>query len=155
MLGQTAYFDIALASVALLKIFGKVASPPIKFLPALWRIWNLPFVLNFYKVYINTLDICFFWIPSRVQSGHLLEGSALILRVVFSFDASDIFGGGSKVVGEFSHCSHVRWIESHPTYLGVSAIVAGYGIIGDLRFCFRCRAFNLTTAHLAALLTGS
>ena len=32
----------------------------------------------------------------------------------------------------FSCCSRVRWLESYPAYLGVSALVYGYDIIMDL-----------------------
>ena len=81
-LGRTASFDVALASAALLGGFGEAASPSVKFLPALWSGWHLPFVVYFYKVHLNTLDICFCWLLSRVRSGHSLEGSALILRVL-------------------------------------------------------------------------
>ena len=40
-LGLAAYSDLALASAALLGVVGEAASPPIKFLPALWRSWNI------------------------------------------------------------------------------------------------------------------
>ena len=55
-----------------------------------------------YKVYLNTLDICFLWILSHVQYRYLLEGSALILRVLFYFAVSNVFGEVSKVVSNFS-----------------------------------------------------
>ena len=42
-------------------------------------------------MYLNTLDICFRWILSHVWSGQSLEGSAPILRVLLSFDVSDLF----------------------------------------------------------------
>ena len=61
-----------------------------------------PIVIYFYKVYLITLDIFFRWILSHVWYGHLIEESAPILRVLFSFDVSYIFGGVSKVVSEFS-----------------------------------------------------
>ena len=56
-LGSTAYFDLALSRAALLRVVGDSDSFPIKFLLALWRGWHLPFVVYFYKVYLNTLDI--------------------------------------------------------------------------------------------------
>ena len=55
-----------------------------------------------YKVYLNTLDICFLWILSHVQYRYLLEGSALILRVLFYFAVSNVFGEVSEVVSKFS-----------------------------------------------------
>ena len=69
-------------------------------------------------MYLNTLDICFRWILSRVQYGQSLGGSAPILRVLFSLHVSDVFRGGSKVGGKFSRRSRVSWIESHPTSSG-------------------------------------
>ena len=59
-------------------------------------------IIYFYKVYLNTLDICFRWLLGHVQYGQSLEGSAPILRFLFSLDISDVFGGSSEVVGEFS-----------------------------------------------------
>ena len=47
------------------------------------------------------MDICFRWILSRVQFGQSLKVSALILRVLFSFDVSNVFGGVSEVVSKF------------------------------------------------------
>ena len=37
------------------------------------------------------------------------------------------------MVSKFYRCSHVSWLESHPKYLGVSALVVGSDILGDLR----------------------
>ena len=73
----------------------------------------MPIDVKFYQVYLKTLDIFFFWILRRVQSGQSLEGSAPILRVIFSFDFSDDFGGGSEVVRKSSRRSRVSWLESH------------------------------------------
>ena len=42
-----------------------------------------------------------------------------------SFDVFENFRGGSKVIGKFSRCSRVSWLESHLTYSGVSALVTG------------------------------
>ena len=55
------------------------------------------------------------------------------MRVLFSFGVSDVFGEVSEVVSKFSHRSRVIWLESHPKYLGVSALVVGSDILGDLR----------------------
>ena len=71
-----------LSSATLLGVVDEAASPPINFLPALWRGWNLVIDVYFYKVYLNTMDICFYWLLSRVQYGQALEGSAPILRVL-------------------------------------------------------------------------
>ena len=57
-LGQTACFDLALASAALLGVVGGAASPPINFLPVLWCGWNLPIgFFLFYKVYSKHLGL--------------------------------------------------------------------------------------------------
>ena len=45
-----------------------------------------PIFIYFYKVYLNTLDVLFFWLLSHFQYVNLLEGSAPILRVLFSLD---------------------------------------------------------------------
>ena len=63
-----------------------------------WNGWLSAYFIYFYKVYFITLDICFHWILCHVRYGHFLKGSALILRVLFYFDVSDIFGGVSEVV---------------------------------------------------------
>ena len=91
-------------------------------------------IIYFYKVYLNTLDICFRWILGHVQYGQSLEGSAPILRFLFSLDISDVFGGDSEVVGEFSP-SLPRELASLfcLKYLGFSALVSGsdlYPLIG-------------------------
>ena len=98
--------------------------------------------------------VWFFWLLSHVQSGHLLEGSTLILRFLLSFDVSNVFGGGSKVVGKFSRHSCVSWIKYHTTYSGVSALVAGTWYPWGSPLCSRLRVFDLPTARLAELLTG-
>ena len=41
-LGRNASFDLALDSAALLGVGGEAASPPIYFIPTLWRSWLLP-----------------------------------------------------------------------------------------------------------------
>ena len=84
-------------------------------------------------MYLNLYDICFRWLITRVRSGQSLGGSAPILRVLFSLDVSDVSRGGSEVVGEFSRCSRVSWLESHPASSGVSNIVTRYDILGDPR----------------------
>ena len=55
----------------------------------------------FYYFYSNTLGICFQWLISRVWSGHLLEGYAPLLRVLYFLSVSDVFGGVSKVVSKY------------------------------------------------------
>ena len=80
----------------------EAASPPVNFMPALWSGWHLTIDVYFYKVYLNTLDILFSWLLIRVRSGQSLKESAPILRVLFSFDVSDVFRGGSDMVSEFS-----------------------------------------------------
>ena len=42
LLVPTASFNLVFASAALLVVVGEAASPPIKFLPALWCGWHLP-----------------------------------------------------------------------------------------------------------------
>ena len=88
------------------------------------------------------MDICFLWIISRIRSGQSLEGSALILRILFSFDVSDVSGGGSEVVSEFSFCFRMSWLESHLTSSRVSALVADSDIIRDL--CYSLVVGSLT-----------
>ena len=154
LLGRTASFDLVLASADLLGVVGEVASPPIKFLPSLWSGWRMPFVVYFYKVYLNTSNICFFWLLSRVWYGLSLGGYALILRVFFSFWCLQSFGGGSEVVSKYS--------SAQACVCSVS-----YYILGGLRSCIRVwhprgsplyffhRVFYLLTASLAALLAVS
>ena len=50
-----------------------------------------PIIIYFYKVWLNTLDICFSWLLSHIWYGHLLKGSAPILRIIFSLDVSNVF----------------------------------------------------------------
>ena len=89
----------------------------------------------------NTLDICLCLFFGHVQSVKSLEVSALILRVLFYFEISDVFGGGSEAVSEFSHHSCMIWFDlSHPKYSGV---------IRSYLWVFEC-----LTARLAALLSG-
>ena len=66
------------------------------------------------------MDICLRWLLSRVQYGILLKGPAPILRVLFFFDVSDIFGGGFEVVSEFYQPLHTRWRLFSLKYLGGS-----------------------------------
>ena len=42
LLRRTESFDLALASTTLLGVVGEAASPPIKFLTALWRGLHIP-----------------------------------------------------------------------------------------------------------------
>ena len=54
--------------------------------------WNgrlLSITVFFYKVYLNTLDICLFCLLGRVLSGQSIESSAPLLRVLSIF-LSDI-----------------------------------------------------------------
>ena len=67
-----------------------------------WHGWMSAHNIYSHKVYLNTLDICFLWILSHVQYRYLLEGSALILRVLFYFAVSNVFGEVSEVVSNFS-----------------------------------------------------
>ena len=59
-------------------------------------------VIYFYNMYLNTLNIWFHWLPRHVRYGNLFEVSALIMRVLFSLDVSEFFGGVSEVVRNFS-----------------------------------------------------
>ena len=82
-------------------------------------------MIYFYKVYINTLDICFRWLLSHVRYGNLLKISALILRVHFSLDVSDIFGGVSEVVRIFSEFLPSKMASLFsPISSGISALAA-------------------------------
>ena len=53
----------------------------------------------FYTVHSNTLGICLRWILGCVWSGQSIEGSAPFLRILWFLNVSDVFWGGSKVVG--------------------------------------------------------
>ena len=86
-------------------------------------------------MYLNALDIFFSWILSCVWSWQSLEESTPILRVILSFDVSNVFGGDSKAVRKFTLCTCVSCIESHLTYFGVSALVPGSDILGDICSC--------------------
>ena len=54
----------------------------------------------FYKVYYEILDICLCSIFRRVQSGYLLEVFTPFLRVFFSTNVSEVFGGSPKVISK-------------------------------------------------------
>ena len=90
-LGQFAYFILHLSARPFLGSVRKAAPPPVCLLPILARLASSHYY--FYKVYLNTLDICLRWILSYVWYGRYLEGSALFLRVLFFFDVSNVFGG--------------------------------------------------------------
>ena len=113
------------------------------------------FPASFLSFFRRRFDVWFFWLLIHVRPGYLLKGSTPILRVLFSFDVSGIFGGGSKVVSKFSSRSRVSWLDSHSTYLGISALVSGtwYNWVSPLCYCHW--VFNLPIDRLAALLVGS
>ena len=91
-----------------------------------WHGRLLPIIVLFYKVYINTLDICLHWLFSRVRSGQSLEGSAPFLRFFFFFGVSDVFGGGSEVVREsFQSLPRELAYLYRPISLGISTLVSG------------------------------
>ena len=91
-----------------------------------WHGRLLPIIVFFYKVYLNTLDICLILLLSRVQSGKLLEGSAPFLRVLFFFDVSDVFEGVSEVVRKYFQLLPRKMDYLFcPISLRVSALVAG------------------------------
>ena len=76
------------------------------------------------------LDICLLWILSRVWYGHLLEGSTPFLRVLLSFNVSDIFGGGSEVFRKFSQSILRELAFLFPLISsGISALAYGYSIV--------------------------
>ena len=111
-------------------LVGKDASPPIKFTPALWRCWHLLIWFVLYKVYFNTLDICLQWLLSCVQCGQSIKVPTLLLRVLWLLNVSDVFGGGSKVVREFSNCFHASWLFFVQSLRGsplLSPVVWAYG----------------------------
>ena len=67
-------------------------------------------VVLFYKVYPQTLDICLIWILSRVQSGQSLEGSIRYLGP-FSCSTSLTFSEGVPKLSEnISNISCAIWI---------------------------------------------
>ena len=53
--------------------------------------------------------------------------------LTFYFYIYGVFEGGSEVVSEFVCRSCVRWIDSHPTYSGLSTLFAGSDILEDIR----------------------
>ena len=63
---------------------GKADAPPVCLLPRLARSASYHYCF-FNKVYLNTFDVWFHWLLSRIQSAHSLEGFALFLRVLWSF----------------------------------------------------------------------
>ena len=91
-------------------------------------------------MYLNTLDVCFLWLLRNVQSGHLLEVSAPFLRVsLFLLNVLDVFGGGSKVFGNFSlFPTKYGWYVPSDLFWGI-------------RSC--CQVWNLT-AHLSTVPLG-
>ena len=77
-----------------------------------WHGWLLPIIVYFYKVYLNTFDVWFFWILIRVQSGQFLEGSAPFLRVLLIFWYQwrfwRVFRSDQGIFGRFSLTDNVR-----------------------------------------------
>ena len=122
---RSEYFYLCLSARPFLGLFGKVDSPPVFFCQD-WHGRLLPIIVLFYKVYINTLDICLHWLFSRVRSGQSLEGSAPFLRFFFFFGVSDVFGGGSEVVREsFQSLPRELAYLYRPISLGISTLVSG------------------------------
>ena len=99
---RNAYFDLALASAALLRVGQQGGSSSLLYPAKTGTVGFPPIIYFFNKVSLNTLDIFFCWILSQVRSVKSLEGSAPTLRFIFSFDVSDVFGGGSEVVRKCS-----------------------------------------------------
>ena len=134
-LGRTAYFIFCLSARTLLGSVAEVYPPPVCFLPRMELSSSAHYYL-FYKLYLNTLDICLCWILSHVQSGQSLEGSAPFLGFLFFLKFSDVFGEGSEG----------QWI------FPISPARSGYSvpsdIFGGIRSCRR--VFNSLTARLAA-----
>ena len=69
-----------------------------------------PSIIYFYKLCLNTMNICFRWLLRHVQYWHLLKVSALIFRVLFSLDISDVFLEESpKWSANVLNCFHASW----------------------------------------------
>ena len=126
LLRRSASFDLAIASVALFRVGrqGGFSSHIVNARPLVRLAFDY-WVVYFYKVYSNTLDICLRWILIRVQSGNTLEVSAPFSMVICFLNISDVFGVGSKVFDKFLQ-SFPRDLDclSRLFSLGVSTIVA-------------------------------
>ena len=83
-----------------------------------WHDWLLP-ISNFFKMYLNTLDIFLRCILSRVWSGQLFEGSAPLLRVLSFLMCPTFLVGVPKSLGNLSNCSCTSLILYLVWYLRV------------------------------------
>ena len=90
-------------------LFGEADYPPVNFIPALWRGWHLPIYFYFYKVYLNTLDICFLCILNCVRSGQLLEVSTMLLGVLSPSMFSIFLEEVPKWSANFLNCFRASW----------------------------------------------
>ena len=82
MYSNCLHIYIALVSAALRGVGCQGGSSSRKFLGVCHSLISIHWFF-FNKAYFNTLDIFMHWLLSRVQSIKSLEGSALVLRVVF------------------------------------------------------------------------
>ena len=80
-----------------LGLFGEAASPPINFTPAFCSGWHLPIGLFKQGAYSNTADI-FLWLSDMSDLDSLSRATLHSCRSFRLFNASDVFGGGSKMV---------------------------------------------------------
>ena len=71
-LGLSTIITVRLSAQSFLGLVGEAAPLPIKFKTTLWNFCHLPIIVYFYKVYLSTLDVYFFWILNRVRFGHSL-----------------------------------------------------------------------------------
>ena len=67
------------------------------------------------------------WNFGKTLRGLLQSGGYLYL------DVSDVFTGGSDVVGKLFCRYRVIWIEYYPKPLGVSTLVSEHDVLGDLQ----------------------
>ena len=95
------YFVLHWPARPFLGLVGKASPPPVCFLPRLAQSVYSHHTF-FYKLYLITLNTCLCWLLSRFQSGKLFQESNLVLRVLFFFDVSGDFEGGSEVVSDSS-----------------------------------------------------
>ena len=104
-------FVLRLSALPFSGLVGKADYPPIRLHPPYGTAGICPLdCCLFTKVYSNTLDIFFCWLLVHIQFGQSLEGSTAFLRVLWLLNVSEIFGGGSKVVGKCYYFSCVSWL---------------------------------------------